>query len=210
MNNLQIQGLSLGQLGTNCYVIYKDNQAIIIDPGGDSKILCDWLTKKELIPISILLTHAHFDHIGAVEDIRNHYQIPVYLHQAEEDWMEDPTLNGSGLFPVENVVCRPADYIIPIGMMEVGSFSFEVKHTPGHSPGGVSFIFADEKIVVSGDCLFENGIGRTDLPGGNHQQLINSIKEQLLTLGDSYKIYPGHGPMTTIEKEKKFNPFISV
>ncbi|GGM31594.1 hypothetical protein GCM10011351_17230 [Paraliobacillus quinghaiensis] len=207
---MQIQGLSLGQLGTNCYVIYKDNQAIIIDPGGDSKILCDWLTKKELIPISILLTHAHFDHIGAVEDIRNHYQIPVYLHQAEEDWMEDPTLNGSGLFPVENVVCRPADYIIPIGMMEVGSFSFEVKHTPGHSPGGVSFIFADEKIVVSGDCLFENGIGRTDLPGGNHQQLINSIKEQLLTLGDSYKIYPGHGPMTTIEKEKKFNPFISV
>ena len=208
MNNLQIHGLSLGQLGTNCYIIYNDKQAIIIDPGGDSEILCDWVTKKELVPISILLTHAHFDHIGAVEDIRDRYQIPVYLHQAEEDWMGDPTLNSSALFPVQNVICRPADYVIPIGTMEVGSFNFEVRHTPGHSPGGVSFIFADEKIAISGDCLFQNGIGRTDLPGGNQRQLIHSIKEQLLALGEGYKIYPGHGPMTTIENEKKFNPFI--
>ncbi|WP_112181305.1 MULTISPECIES: MBL fold metallo-hydrolase [Paraliobacillus] len=206
---MQIHGISLGQLGTNCYVIYKDTEAIIIDPGGDSDVLLAWLQKKELIPSAILLTHAHFDHIGAVESIRDYYEIPVYVHQAEEKWLHDPELNGSALFPVENVICRPANKFIGIGEMRLGAFSFEVIHTPGHSPGGVSFIFSEEKILISGDCLFQSGIGRTDLPGGNSRQLIQSIKEKLLTLDGQFTVYPGHGPITTIEEERMHNPFIS-
>lgn len=206
---MKIHGMSLGQLGTNCYVIYKERQAIIIDPGGDSDILKEWLQKKELAPTAILLTHAHFDHIGAVESIREYYRIPVYLHEAEEDWMGEPELNGSALFPVGNISCQPADHLITSGKMQIADFSFEVVHTPGHSPGGVSFIFSEDKIVISGDCLFQNGIGRTDLPGGNSEQLIRSIKDKLLTLDGQFTVYPGHGPITTIEEERMNNPFIS-
>ncbi|WP_117169230.1 MBL fold metallo-hydrolase [Paraliobacillus sediminis] len=206
---MQIHGMSLGQLGTNCYVIYKEREAIIIDPGGDSDILREWLRKKELAPSAILLTHAHFDHIGAVESIRGFYQIPIYLHEAEEDWMGEPQLNGSALFPVDNVSCQPADNLITTGKMKIGDFSFDVIHTPGHSPGGVSFIFSEDKILISGDCLFQNGIGRTDLPGGNSKQLIQSIKEKLFTLDGQFTVYPGHGPITTIEEERMHNPFIS-
>lgn len=208
MNKLKIKGLSLGQLGTNCYIIYQEKQAIIIDPGGDSDILREWLTHKELSPRAILLTHAHFDHIGAVESIRTHYKIPVYLHHTEEKWMGDPKLNSSSLFPVDNVICKPADHYLNIGEMKIGDFSFEVRHTPGHSPGGVSFIFKEDKIVIAGDCLFKNGIGRTDLPGGNSTQLFRSIKEQLFSLDEQFTVYPGHGPTTTLAIEKRDNPYI--
>ncbi|CQR46838.1 putative metallo-hydrolase [Paraliobacillus sp. PM-2] len=205
---MNIKGLSLGELGTNGYIIYKNGEGLMIDPGGNIEIIDHWLIKNNIKPIAILLTHAHFDHIGAVDDLRDTYKIPVYVHEMEADWLATPELNGSGLFPVTNVSCRPADYFIKEGRMEIGQFKFDVMHTPGHSPGGVSFIFNDKKYVISGDCIFQNGIGRTDLPGGDHTELLNSIKNKLFSLKDDFVIYPGHGPTTTIYQEKNSNPFI--
>ncbi|MFB1050365.1 MBL fold metallo-hydrolase [Paraliobacillus sp. JSM ZJ581] len=205
---MNIKGLTLGRMGTNGYVVYKNGKGLMIDPGGDVEIIVHWLEKNQVALLAILLTHAHFDHIGAVDVLRDKYNIPVYVHEQEKNWLGSPEWNGSGLFPVDNISCRPADHFISEGTMEIGEFSFDVLHTPGHSPGGVSFIFNNEKYVISGDCLFQNGIGRTDLPGGDHATLIDSIREKLFTLAGDFTIFPGHGPTTTIEQEKKSNPFL--
>jgi len=109
---------------------------------------------------------------------------------------------------VSPIQARPADHFINPGNMTIEDFTFEVRHTPGHSPGSVSFVFKDEGFVVAGDTLFESGIGRTDLPGGNHDLLIESIQKELLSLDDEMKVYPGHGGATTVEKEKLSNPFL--
>lgn len=205
---VNIKGLSLGDLGTNGYIIFKNNKALMIDPGGDAERLIYYLKQNDLQIIAILLTHAHFDHIGALDDVRDKYHAPVYLHDSEANWLADPSLNGSSIFPVSEVRCKPVDYYLQPGNMVIDSFEFNVIHTPGHSPGGISFVFDSEKFVVSGDCLFQNGIGRTDLPGGNQQELMNSIKQKLLQLPEDYTVYPGHGPKTTIKREKQMNPFL--
>src|SRR5690606_15022533 len=130
-----------------------------------------------------LLTHAHFDHIGAVDSIRDRFNIPVYIHEEESEWLSDPKLNGSAKYPSIPDVCnRQADHLISQeGIMEVGPFTFEVRHTPGHSPGSVSFIFEDARFAVVGDTLFKQSVGRTDLPGGNTGDLLDSIHTKLLT-----------------------------
>lgn len=205
---MNIQQLSLGTLGTNGYIIYQGNEAILIDPGGDADIIIQWFTDHKVTPVAILLTHAHFDHIGALDQIRDYYHVPVYLHKSELSWLEDPARNSSSLFPVPDIRCRPADYPLAEGEYTIGPFTFKIIHTPGHSPGGVSILFAKQKWVISGDCIFQNGIGRTDLPGGNQQELIQSIKQKLFALPDDFTLYPGHGPTTTIQAEKTSNPFL--
>ncbi|SDK54994.1 MBL fold metallo-hydrolase [Sediminibacillus albus] len=205
---MKIEKMSLGPLGTNCYIVIKEEEALIVDPGGDAQVLIDWLEKKKLKPLAILLTHAHFDHIGAVDEVRNTFQIPVYVHKEESDWLSNPNLNGSALFRMDLITARPADEFFTSGQMEISNFSLEVIETPGHSPGGVSFVFPEDKGVISGDSLFQKGIGRTDLPGGDFDLLMNTIKYKLFTLPDNYTVYPGHGPVTQIGEEKADNDFI--
>lgn len=204
---MKFDSLALGQLSTNSYIISNDDQALIIDPGADADKIHHFLTTNHLIPIAILLTHAHFDHIGAVDDIRSHYHIPVYIHPDEQEWLMNPKLNSSSYFPLGEVKVKPADHLFKIGNMSLGDFQFEVIHTPGHSPGGVSFIFAEQRTIVSGDCLFREGIGRTDLIGGDQAALISSIHE-LYKLPNDYRVLSGHGPETTIGYEKIRNPFV--
>ncbi|WP_440895847.1 MBL fold metallo-hydrolase [Amphibacillus sp. Q70] len=199
--------LPLGQLTTNCYIVSENNQALIIDPGAESERIVKFLTDNDLTPIAILLTHAHFDHIGAVDDIREYYHIPVYLHSLEKEWLMNPKLNSSIYFPLGDVKINSADHLFDMGDMSLGAFQFEVIHTPGHSPGGVTFIFAEQTTIISGDCLFREGMGRTDLVGGDQSILFNSIRE-LYKLPKHYKVLPGHGPDTTIGYEKDHNPFI--
>lgn len=201
--------LELGPIGTNCYILYEQNNGVIVDPGGDSDEIIDTLTSLEVAPEAILLTHAHFDHIGAVEKIRNYYQIPVYLHDAEWEWPETPTLNGSAYFPVGTVTAGPADHRLKEGELLLQHFRFEVKHTPGHSPGSVSFINHENKLAISGDALFKQGIGRTDLAGGNMEELLASIEEKLFSLSGEFLVLPGHGPVTKIGDERVNNPFFS-
>jgi hydroxyacylglutathione hydrolase len=206
------QQLPLGSIQTNCYIVYdKDKNCIIIDPGGEAKKLTNLLTSRGLKPLAVLLTHAHFDHIGGVDAVRETYNIPVYLHKKEEKWLGDPMLNGSQFFPIiEPMRINPADHLLAgEGPMNIGNFAFTVFHTPGHSPGSVSFYFEVEGFVISGDALFQGSIGRTDLPGGNQAQLLKSIHDKLLTLPEDTYVLSGHGPVTTIGEEMDSNPFLN-
>lgn len=202
--------IPLGVLHTNCYVIHTEKEAIIIDPGGNGSKLIDWVEDKGLKPMAILLTHAHFDHIGAVDEIAEYYQIPKYVHEKEKNWLTNPELNGSLLFfPEQPIKVREADQVIEgEGTLQIGSFSFTIFETPGHSPGSVSYYLRDEDIIFSGDVLFQSSIGRTDLPGGNYQQLMETIEKKLIGLPASTIVANGHGPVTTIGRELKNNPFL--
>src|SRR5690625_1860108 len=205
---MQIKQFSLGPIGTNCYILSQNNECLVIDPGGDAHIVEEYLNNNKLTPLAILLTHAHFDHIGAVEEIRTKYKIDVYLHENEQDWLDDPSLNRSSLYFGENgIVTKRPEKLLSTGELEIGPFTCEVVHTPGHSPGSVTFIFRKDKFIVSGDVLFHRGIGRTDLPDASIEQLAKSIVNQLYVLPDDFNVYPGHGTNTTIGDEKQNNPF---
>ncbi|KIL44393.1 MBL fold metallo-hydrolase [Jeotgalibacillus soli] len=204
--------LPLGPLQTNAYIIYNsDRKCLIIDPGEEAQKIRQFIQKKGLQPQAILLTHAHFDHIGAVDPIRQEYRIPVYLHQAEKKWLSDPSLNGSTFFAgIQPIEVDSADKVFPqSGEISIGDFSFTLLETPGHSPGGVSFYFHKEGFVIVGDTLFEGSIGRTDLPGGKEQELLKSIHNELLTLPEDTYVLPGHGGVTSIAQEMDHNPFIN-
>jgi hydroxyacylglutathione hydrolase len=204
--------LPLGPLQTNCYILSEqDGTCLIIDPGEEGSKLHNWLREKKLSPIAILLTHAHFDHIGAVDYIRDSYEIPVYIHMREAKWLNDPSLNGSQNFMmVQPMRVKEADILIQKEeMLEIGAFKFQILETPGHSPGSISLYFKEGRLVVSGDALFQGSIGRTDLAGGNHNQLIKSIHDKLLTLPEDTLVLSGHGPETIIEDEMDSNPFLN-
>jgi glyoxylase-like metal-dependent hydrolase (beta-lactamase superfamily II) len=157
-----------------------------------------------------LLTHAHLDHIGAVDDLRHHWHIPVYLHKEEEDWLMDPDKNGSSRFPAaENISLEPADVLLEgEKTLEIGAFTFDSLETPGHSPGSLSYYFKETGVIFSGDTLFNGGIGRTDLYRGDADVLMESIESKLLVLPDETVVAPGHGFETTIGQEKETNPFL--
>jgi hydroxyacylglutathione hydrolase len=160
---------------------------------------------------AILLTHAHFDHIIGLNELRKHFpDVPIYLHSAEKEWMKNPKLNASFFFLGTAVTGPEADYFYEINQFyDIDAFKFQVLETPGHSIGGVSLLFKleNESFVFSGDALFKNAIGRWDLPTGNQAQLLKSIREQLFTLDENTQVFPGHGPKTSIGTEKQNNPF---
>lgn len=203
--------MPLGPLQTNAYILSNDQkECIIFDPGSEGEKLVNYVKKEQLKPLAILLTHAHFDHIGAVDEVRTAFQIPVYVHQEEADWLGDATCNGSQIFMMNrSITAKPADHIIEEeGVLTIGSFSFDMYETPGHSPGSISYYCKEANAVFSGDVLFQMSIGRTDLPGGSFQELIMSIEDKLFVLPDDTKVLCGHGPETTIGFEKENNPFL--
>ena len=180
----------------NTYILENESASLVIDPGSNTSSI---LAKLEAIakPVAaILLTHT-----------------PVYVAEAEKDWLMNPVHNLSGLprhDDMEDVIVNPADYYFDfIKDYNISNFQFKVVPTPGHSIGGVSFIFEKEETVFSGDALFKEAVGRWDLPTGNHDQLLSSIQDQLFTLPNHYRVFPGHGWDTTIGHEKIFNPHFS-
>lgn len=203
-----VKTFSLGPLGTNCYIVHDQDQCLIFDPSGEAEIIKKYIEKEQLTPKAILLTHAHFDHIGALHDLRHMYNLDVYLHENEKSWLEDSKLNRSiHFFGEQAVISTDApDQILSEGPLEIGHFTFKAIHTPGHSPGSVTFIFSEDQFIISGDVLFHHGIGRTDLPEGSMEQLISSIS-RLYLLPDNYTVYAGHNIATTIGAEKKENPY---
>ncbi|MGE6488434.1 MBL fold metallo-hydrolase [Paenisporosarcina sp. NPDC076898] len=209
---LNIRTFPLGPLQTNCYVVSnKEKQCLIFDPGEQGEALIKELRRLQVKPLAIILTHAHFDHIGAVDVVRDAFNIQVYIHQAEKNWLSDSTKNGSARFrELPLVEGRPADVLIEQeGTLEVGPFSCQMFHTPGHSPGSISYWFKEDGFAIVGDTLFQGSIGRTDLPHGNHKELIKSIHNKLLTLPEDTICYPGHGNPTTPEEEMSQNPFLN-
>lgn len=205
---MHIQQIPTGPIQENCYIIWNNHELLIIDPGADAQLLIQQIEKTNAKPISILLTHTHYDHIGAVDALRDYYLIPVFVSPLENDWLSNPVLNLSSRHPeLGGLIVRPAEYELELREYQMGTISFRVVPTPGHSHGSVSFIFDD--FVVSGDALFKGSIGRTDLHTGDLEQLLDSIKTQLFTLPDHYQVYPGHGDATTIGFEKVTNPFFN-
>lgn len=211
---LNVRVYPLGPIQTNCYIVSNKNKdCLIFDPGEEASRVVSELRKNGLNPLAILLTHTHFDHIGAVDAIREEYKLPLYVHEKEVSWLTDPLKNGSGKYvELPNYIVKvPEDehVIRTEGTLTIGDFTFDVAHTPGHSPGSVSFIFKEDGFAIVGDTLFEQSVGRTDLIGGSMQVLVKSIHDKLLSLPENTIIYPGHGRYTTPAAEMESNPFLN-
>ena len=203
-----IKNIVVGPLEVNCYILGCEDtkEAAIIDPGDNADEIISNIEKEGLNPKFIINTHAHFDHIGGVKAIQDHFKIDFILHEGDLFLVENASEQATafGLKPISKpVVNKNATNGEKVNL---GNKSITVIHTPGHSPGGVCYYSGNNVFV--GDTLFAGSIGRTDLPGGSYDTLINSIKENLFPLGDSTIVYPGHGPSTTIRNEKEHNPFL--
>ncbi|MFT4106063.1 MAG: MBL fold metallo-hydrolase [Lacrimispora sp.] len=211
MSDFRIKTYPVGQIGTNCYVLYRQGTegAVIVDPGDNGAYILNMCRELSLTPEAILLTHGHFDHILAVEDIRRAFPgIKVYGGEAEKDLFTNPALNLSAAF---GSVCMVSDveYVGDGDLLSLAGISFEVLSTPGHTPGSVCYLVREEDVLISGDTLFQESLGRTDLPTGNQNQIIKSIREKLFTLREDILVYPGHGDKTTVGHEKVYNPVAS-
>jgi len=207
---LTVLTLPLGELQTNCFIAAdsETKAAAVIDPGWDAPRVLAALKEHQWSLKYILLTHAHFDHIGAVADLVDATSVPIALHR--DDLLLLRHLGGAPLFGYDiRPSPKPSLLLQPGQVIEVGQLRFEVLFVPGHTLGHVAFYERQANAVFSGDVLFRQGIGRTDFPGGNLETLLTSIRDQLLVLPDGTTIYPGHGPATTIGAERRDNPFLA-
>ena len=204
---LEIRRLVTGTIEENCYVLSKNGKGLILDPGADANKIKDCIEELDIQPLAILLTHTHYDHIGALEEIRQAYNVPVYVSEYEQDWLIDPAKNLS-INKEHHIRATHAEYEFSTDEpYKIGPFEFVVLETPGHSPGGVSFFFEKEEVVFTGDALFKGSVGRTDLPGSEPERLLPAIQNVLFSLPDDTRVFPGHRDDSTIVHEKETNPF---
>lgn len=210
---LDIQKLEIGPLDACCYIIStKHSKAMIIDPGGDTEKITKYLDEKKIHPIIIINTHGHGDHIGGNKELKEKYpDIQICIHNDDAEMLTDPFKNLS-LLGGKRYSSPPADRILNHDDKIIfDEYVFRILHMPGHTPGGIGIYNASEfnggtQILFSGDTLFAGGYGRTDLPGGSHDLLVQSIKNCIFTLDEKTIIYPGHGPSSTVKVEKdRFN-----
>jgi glyoxylase-like metal-dependent hydrolase (beta-lactamase superfamily II) len=209
MSNLEIQQYVVGPVATNCYFLVNKNtkECIIVDPGAAGVQLAKRIDEQELKPVAILLTHGHFDHAGDADYMAETYQIPIYAADAERVTLESPEINLSASMGDLGKVYH-ADVFLKDGEeMILAGFSIRMLLTPGHTPGGCCYYLPKEMVLMSGDSLFCGSVGRTDFPGGSMSDLIRSLKEKVMVLPASVKVFPGHNDMTTIEQETYYNPY---
>ena len=212
VGDLQIRELTLGPFATNCYIVWRSGSRAcwIIDASFEPERLVEAVRAGGLEPSMLVLTHAHVDHMAGVEALRTAFAgLPVLIHEAEAQWLTDADLNLSGLFGLP-VTARPPDRLLrEHDLLTLEGVDFQVLHTPGHSPGGIGLYQAQHKLLFAGDTLFYDSIGRHDFPNADGRLLLGSIREKLLTLPDDVRVYPGHGPPTTIGRERRENPFLA-
>ena len=194
---MNIKRIAVGYLQTNCYIIYNDNkEAFIIDPGDEADKIRKFIRDEKLKVGFIINTHSHIDHIKADSELG----FPVYIHKLDALALEDPDQNISSAFLGSFTPCKPKRILQDKDVIKWGGLDIEILHTPGHTPGGICIKL--DKVVFTGDALFRDGIGRTDLPNGSYNDIMSSIKEKLICLDDSVKVYPGHGESSTIGRER--------
>ena len=209
--SIKIKTVVVGAYQVNCFLVWdnESSDGIIIDPGEQADLIVSNIDACGFTPKGILLTHGHFDHTAAVETLRAKYNIPLYAGKGEEELLTNASLNGSAMFGAEVSLAMPEHLLEDESPLTIGSLEFRVLATPGHSPGGVCFLHESEGVLFCGDTLFAQSIGRTDLPGGSMQVLMNSIEKKIMSLPDSVVCCPGHGPATTVGAERTSNPFIN-
>jgi glyoxylase-like metal-dependent hydrolase (beta-lactamase superfamily II) len=199
-----LKKIVVGPLEANCYIIADENtkDAAIIDPGAESQRINAIISKLGLKPRFVINTHGHADHIGANGSLG----LPIYIHRSDEDFLNMPDMNLSGMFGIE-ISSPPAQRLLEDNdILTLGGLRLEILHTPGHTPGGICV--RSGKSLFTGDTLFKESVGRTDVSGGDERMLTESIKEKILALPDDTVIYPGHGPESTIGSERANNPFL--
>ena len=201
----EITCVVVGLLETNCYLVKCDAEGsgVIIDPGDDSSRIVEECRRIGLRPELILLTHGHIDHTNAAGDLRGTFDCEVACHHLDEEMVRS---SGPALWGLERHACQVDRNVSDGDVIVVGTRGFKVIHTPGHTPGSVCYLL--DNVLFSGDTLFRGSIGRTDLPGGSEEEILRSLKVKLGKLDSTVKVFPGHGPPTTIGYEKTFNPFL--
>ncbi len=205
---LSIQTLTVGPLQENCYLLSDNDtrQAVLIDPGDEAERLIAALNGFELT--AVWLTHAHFDHIGALAAVHRQFPVPVYLHPDDRELFAHAA-ESAAFFGL--TLEQPVLETTPLThhqTLTLGSHQATCLFTPGHAPGHIAFYLPEHGTVLAGDALFQGSVGRTDLPGGDHAQLLASIRRELLTLPGETRVLPGHGPETTVGVERRMNPFL--
>lgn len=211
---IHIQSFAFNPFSENTYIVYNDsNNAFIIDPGNftpeENKKVENFITEKGLKVENILLTHAHIDHVLGLQWTFDKYQVPVIMHEIEKEILDRNPLDANRFGFFFKPFAGDIQFIKESEQIKLGNDALEVLHIPGHSPGHVAYHHAEQKIVISGDVLFEGSIGRTDLYKGNHAELLESIRTKLFILPDDTKVYNGHGNPTSVGFEKQYNPFLN-
>jgi len=218
-----VAGFPAGSFQTNCYVLapQEGGQCVVVDPGQDAvEPLNELLRRHRLDPVAVLLTHGHLDHTWSVYPVCDGDDLPAYIHPLDREMLSDP---AKGMGPQIHAMLGGMQFREPREVramgdgdaLDLGGISLAVDHTPGHTEGSVVFrstVETDEgptQVLLAGDTLFAGSIGRTDLPGGDHETMLASLRDKLLPLEDSTVVLPGHGPTTTIGRERVSNPFLN-
>ena len=216
-----VGSMLLGMVQTNCYFVFKEDghdhtkgaehteltPCVFFDPADNGKLIYEELTSRGFKVDAIYLTHAHFDHIGGVDDLKRLSGAKVYAYENEKRLCEDPEYNLSVDYGM-NLTVKPDEFLSDGAECEAAGLKFRLIATPGHTEGSCCYYFEDDKILISGDTLFEGSVGRTDFPGGSMSTLVRSCHEKLFVLPDDTVVYPGHGGYTTIGDEKMYNSFL--
>ncbi len=205
---MKIETVVVGALETNCYLVYceETRQCGVVDPGADPEKILHTLFEMSLEPVVLINTHGHVDHIGANFDIKQRFPIPLLLHEADLPLLNNALLSEVAFLLGARASPEPDAFLAHDEDIRIGRQRLTVVATPGHSPGSISL--KGDDFLLSGDTLFNDGVGRTDLPGGSWEELVRSIKSRIFSLDGRTRVYPGHGPATTVDREKKSNPFV--
>lgn len=205
---MKVEKLVVGEMQANCYLVWDEQskEAVVIDPGGDPDTIIDAISRNSLKVIHIINTHGHVDHVETNDLIRQKTEATLLIHSADVSLLQDLELNLSQALGRGKNFLPPTKTLEDKDKLKLNGFELEVLHTPGHTPGSIC-LYGDKRLF-SGDTLFAGGVGRTDLPGGNFRQLKDSLEHKILKLSDGVVVYPGHGPNTTIGKERRDNPFL--
>lgn len=206
---MKYESLIVGPLETNCYLVFcpETLKCAVVDPGAEGDQIIRLIEKRDFKPTLLLNTHGHIDHIGANKDIKERFDIPLHIHSADSPMLKSVLQSEMGIYMGAKDSPAPDHFFEEGEEIKIGKSVLKVIHTPGHSPGSVSFL--GDGFLLSGDTLFCGGVGRTDLPGGSWQEMVSSINNKILTLPDEMIVLPGHGPHTTVGQEKSSNPFIT-